>query len=261
MADAERERRAWTLPDLTPSVPIVPPGPALQGADVEAFKSVSIGPDLGPARTEIEALCKEFSDVLGGSKGEGVSMSPPMNKKQRAIKLVLYPKADLEKVVAHFRRTSPDDAKLLEEFALKMEAEGRLRRETNAPASSLALVVKKSDGSRRVVVNFGPLNTQLLSNHFPLPRIDGSLDFLAQGEFRSSFDLWSCFHQFSLSPESIPLTATWFSPRLLMSWLVAAAEVVQATRHVFSVCRTSGWTLNARKCKIGFRELPMLGRI
>ena len=302
MAEAERSGRdgaPWTLPSLTSEAPIVPPGPMLQGSDVEAYTSVLIGPDLGPDVTaRIKALCKEYRDILGGSKGEGATLAPPMNKTKRAIKLVLYPNADLEDVVARFRRTSPDDAKLLEEFALKMEKEGRLRRETNAPASSLALVVKKDDGSRRVVVNFGPLNQQLLSNHFPLPRIDDTLDFLAKGAFRSSYDLWLCFHQFGISPESIPLTATWFSPSLLMSWMVApmgikvipaavqsvmstefnnaytvvyiddvmqvmakAEEVVEATKHVFEICRQSGWTLNARKCKIGFGELAMLGKI
>jgi hypothetical protein len=131
-----------------------------------------------------------------------------------------------------------------------------------------------------------------------LPRIDESLDFLANGAFRSSFDCWLCFHQFGISEESIPLTATWFSSSLLMSWLVApmgikvipaavqsvmtadfnnectivyiddilqvmqtAEQVVSATRHVFEVCRENGWTLNARKCRVGFRKLAMLGKI
>jgi hypothetical protein len=194
---------------MTPSPSLVQPGPSLRGAEVEAYSRVNIGPSLSAdTARRVRELCERYKDVLGGTKGEGATAAPPMNSSGRTIGLVLHPGADLESVTARCRRLAPDDALLLEQFALRMEKEGRLRREPHAPASSLALVVNKPDGSKRVVVNFGPLNAQLLSNHYPLPRIDSTLTRMSEGKYRSSFDMWLCFHQFGLSPESIPLTAT-----------------------------------------------------
>ena len=64
---AARDGQGWTLPNLAPTESVVPPGPELQGSDREAWKSVSIGPDLPvDVVARVRSLCEEFRDVLGG---------------------------------------------------------------------------------------------------------------------------------------------------------------------------------------------------
>lgn len=75
--DAERHGEPWSLPGLAPSPSIVSPGPALQGSDVEAYKSVQFGPDLAATTVaQLRALCAKYRDVLGGSKGDGATLAP-----------------------------------------------------------------------------------------------------------------------------------------------------------------------------------------
>ena len=145
-------------------------------------------------------------------------------------------------------------------------------------------MVTKSDGSKRVVVDFANLNRHLVPVHTVMPSLREAHDRLCQGMFRSMSDLWLCFHQFGMSPESVPLTATWFSRDLLLSFVIApmgissvppnvqtrlardfnndytmmyiddclqvlktAARVVVGYEHMLSTCEKYGWTLKAKK--------------
>ena len=289
---------AWQLPDMRPH-----PSAALRyerptGADTESYRDIRYGPQLPPEiRRQLEASAKQFKHVFGGGGGVGASGSAPVNKAGRSIKLTLIPGADLKDITASYRPIDPDDAAFLEKYARQMLADGRLVEIDHAPATSLAMVVRKADGSQRVVVNFAPLNRMLIGNHAAMPNIHQLHRFLADGDVRSTFDLWQCFHQFALDERSIPLTATWFGPDMLLAWVVApmgivnvpndvqqvmrrtfdnkytrtfiddlgqrckVSELVDATRHIYETCDRLGWTLKAKKVCIGFVQLPMLGKL
>ena len=289
---------AWQLPDMRPHPSAALPYERPTGADTESYRDIRYGPQLPPEiRRQLEASAKQFKHVFGGGGGVGASGSAPVNKAGRSIKLTLIPGADLKDITASYRPIDPDDAAFLEKYARQMLADGRLVEIDHAPATSLAMVVRKADGSQRVVVNFAPLNRMLIGNHAAMPNIHQLHRFLADGDVRSTFDLWQCFHQFALDERSIPLTATWFGPDMLLAWVVApmgivnvpndvqqvmrrtfdnkytrtfiddlgqrckVSELVAATRHIYETCDRLGWTLKAKKVCIGFVQLPMLGKL
>lgn len=73
--------------------------------------------------------------------------------------------------------------------------------------SPLLLVPKKSlPGSAtkrwRLVIDYRQINKKLLSDKFPLPRIDDILDQLGRARYFSCLDLMSGFHQIELDENS-----------------------------------------------------------
>lgn len=78
--------------------------------------------------------------------------------------------------------------------------------------SPLLLVPKKNlPGSQekkwRLVIDYRQLNKKLLSDKFPLPRIDDILDQLGRAKYFSCIDLMSGFHQIELEKSSRNLTS------------------------------------------------------
>lgn len=67
--------------------------------------------------------------------------------------------------------------------------------------SSLVLIRKKG-GDMRFCVDYRRLNSIAKSDVFPLPRIDDTLDLLAQNRFFSTLDLASGYRQVKMSPEA-----------------------------------------------------------
>lgn len=92
---------------------------------------------------------------------------------------------------------------------------------TPSPVSNAAMVLKKKDGSKRIVVDLRSLNRISLPDRQPLPNVADLQAFLAQGTLRYSMDLASAYWQWPLAKESVPLTATFFGADLLLSWLVS----------------------------------------
>jgi len=69
--------------------------------------------------------------------------------------------------------------------------------------SPLLLVPKKSlpnweNKEWRLVIDYRQINKKLLSDKFPLPRIDDILDQLGRAKYFSCLDLMSGFHQIEL---------------------------------------------------------------
>jgi len=78
--------------------------------------------------------------------------------------------------------------------------------------SPLLLVPKKpSPGSEqkkwRLVIDYRQINKKLLSDKFPLPRIDDILDQLGRAKYFSCLDLMSGFHQIELEKSSRDITS------------------------------------------------------
>ncbi|CAL9738378.1 unnamed protein product [Monosporozyma servazzii] len=79
--------------------------------------------------------------------------------------------------------------------------------ESKSPVSSPVLLVKKKDGSYRLVVDYRQLNAMTIKDPFPLPRIDDLIAKIGDCSVFSTLDLHSGYHQIPMDPDSAPLTA------------------------------------------------------
>lgn len=79
--------------------------------------------------------------------------------------------------------------------------------ESKSRVSSPVLLVKKKDGSYRLVVDYRQLNSMTIKDPFPLPRIDDLMAKIGDCSVFSSLDLHSGYHQIPMDPDSAPLTA------------------------------------------------------
>jgi len=109
------------------------------------------------------------------------------------------------------KRVRPYRLSPLETESLRKELDKLLKLGIIEPAgysdwSSPLLLVKKADGTYRVVADFRYLNSQSQVMNYPLNNIDDLLDTLSKAYWMSSYDLRSGFFQAKLSEESKPLT-------------------------------------------------------
>ena len=80
--------------------------------------------------------------------------------------------------------------------------------ESSSPYASPAMLVKKSDGSHRLVVNYKNLNSITVKDSSPLPNIEEVLRKLGLGyNYFSKLDLKSGFYQIPINPMDKPKTA------------------------------------------------------
>ena len=71
---------------------------------------------------------------------------------------------------------------------------------SSSPWASPFLIVKKKDGSNRVVIDYRKLNMITKKDSYPLPHIDNTLDQLGNAKFFSAMDLISGYWQVKLPP-------------------------------------------------------------
>jgi len=69
------------------------------------------------------------------------------------------------------------------------------------------LVVRKKDGTWRMVIDYRRFNSQTVNSIYPLPDVQEVLQTVASHKFYSSFDSLRGYHQVPISPSSRPLTA------------------------------------------------------
>lgn len=169
--------------------------------------------------------------------------------------------------------------------------------------SPVLLVPKKSlPGSEkkafRMVIDFRKVNEKIISDRYPLPRIDEILDGLGRAKYFSCLDLYSGFHQIELEENSRDITsfstdnATYRFKRVpfglkvapnsfqrMMSLAFAGLtpekafiymddlvifgatkdQMLKNIRRVFDVCRDKCLKLNPEKCVFFKHEVIYLG--
>src|SRR5438105_12565576 len=90
-----------------------------------------------------------------------------------------------------------------------------------------ALFVDKKDGTKRLCVDYRPLDAVTSKNKYPLPHIDILFDQLAGAKVFSKIDLRSGYHQIKIRAEDVPKTA--FSTRYgLYEYLVMSFGLTNA---------------------------------
>jgi hypothetical protein len=80
-------------------------------------------------------------------------------------------------------------------------------RTSSSPWGSSILFVDKKDGSRRMCIDYRPLNDVTIKNKYPLPRIGDLFDQMKGAKIVSKIDLRSGNHHLKIRLEDIPKTA------------------------------------------------------
>ncbi|GBN48694.1 Retrovirus-related Pol polyprotein from transposon 17.6 [Araneus ventricosus] len=73
--------------------------------------------------------------------------------------------------------------------------------------SAPVILVKKSDGSYRLVADLRKLNAKTVPDNYPLPNLTEMIDNLSGAKFFSTLDLTSGFHQMVMHPDHTKYTA------------------------------------------------------
>ncbi|PIK44339.1 hypothetical protein BSL78_18812 [Apostichopus japonicus] len=71
-------------------------------------------------------------------------------------------------------------------------------RPSTSPYASPIVLVRKSDGSLRLCVDYRKLNMKTIKDAYPIPRIDESIDALHGTKWFSTIDLLSGYHQVAM---------------------------------------------------------------
>ena len=104
------------------------------------------------------------------------------------------------------RRMSPQKIKQEEACVEEMLTGGQIE-PSDCPWSAPVVLVTKKDSGTRFCVDYRRLNLATVKDAYPLPRIDDTLNILAEKQWFSTLDLSSGYWQVSLSPEARCKTA------------------------------------------------------
>lgn len=85
--------------------------------------------------------------------------------------------------------------------------ENDIIQESHSHYAAPVVIVRKKDGSMRLCIDYHKLNVKTIQDAFPLPRIEESLDAVANAKWFSSLDLASRFNQVAMDPADRHKTA------------------------------------------------------
>ena len=155
--------------------------------------------DLSPKETEeLEHLIRKYMDVF--STNDDV-----LGQGKVQVKLRLKVNAVARKHKAS--KVKHNVLVKIKQVLMDLEKKQVIER-SNSPYASPMLLVAKSSGEVRMVVNFSAgINNELEDDHENLPIIDDIIESSRGMKYRSCFDLTQSFFQTGLDEESRPLTS------------------------------------------------------
>ena len=149
------------------------------------------------ANAEMKALIREYPRVFS-LDDEPLTISPFFKHTIRLTDTIPVFKRPYQIPVSQQTKVQEQLKKMLADGVI-----GYSRSPYNAPL----LPVLKSDGSIRIVTDFRALNNKVVSDHFPLPKMDSIFHKLGKAKVHSTLDLKQGYFQIKLDEESQPYTA------------------------------------------------------
>jgi len=115
--------------------------------------------------------------------------------------------ADCHPVASKSRRYGFDDRKFMAAETRRLLQEGIIE-PSNSPWRAQVVVTKDENHRNRLAIDYSEtINRFTLLNGYPLPRIDDTVNKIAQYRVFSSIDLRSAYHQLPIKEEDKPYTA------------------------------------------------------
>lgn len=148
-------------------------------------------------QAELGALLAQYADVFA-INDEDLGYTDQVEHE--------IPLLDQTPISQPYRRIPPNQYKEVREHIAELLRKGVIRESSSSYASPIVLV-RKTDGSLRLCVDYRKLNLKTRRDAFPLPRIDESLDALCGAKFFSTIDLASGYHQVAVKKDDRPKTA------------------------------------------------------
>ena len=168
--------------------------------DEKASENGADKPPIGSDNPRIRSLMNEFKSTVFGEPKPGV---PRKRGVEHAIQLM---PGTAPPPARPLRHQSEKDAAVMKEYVENGLKAGILRPSVS-PYGSMALIVKKKDGTPRVVIDYRALNEVTVKNKYPLPLMDELFDRTQGAQFFTSIDLRNGFHQIAIQPQDREKTA------------------------------------------------------
>lgn len=200
--------------------------------------------------------------------------------------------------VVYYRpyRLAPIEREKVKEIIQDLLHKGIIK-ESNSPFASPMILVKKSDGSDRMCIDYRALNKLIERDRYPLPLIEDQIDKLGHAKYYISIDMKNGFYQIPVSKDSSKYTA-FVTPDGHYEFLkmpfgicngpsVFQRAISKAVQHLkfllvymddilipfetieqglqyleqtISALSSSGFTINLKKCKFFVESIEYLGR-
>ena len=172
----------------TPSEPSL-----MADSDKVPADDIDINPNLSPVqKADLKRIVTKHSDLFAWR----ITQLPRTPLMQHRIELLPNSTPPFQRPY----RTSRAEEEVLDTIIEEMLDADILERSCS-PYSSPYLLVRKKNGTWRLVHNFIKLNEVTKKDRYPLPRIDDLLDHLLKKRYFSTFDLFSGFYQLELHPD------------------------------------------------------------
>ena len=128
-------------------------------------------------------------------------------------------------------RVSQRELAAIDEQLDKLLKKGWIRPSTAAWGAPVLFAKNRTkEGGLRMVIDYRGINSQMIKNVFPLPRIDSIMDTLAGARYFTVIDLAKAFHQIRMEPGHEHYTA-FTTPRGLYEYLVMPFGSVNSGAH------------------------------
>ena len=149
-----------------------------------------------PSIETVPVVC-DFPDVFP----EELPGMPP----DRAVEFVIELEPGTAPISKYPYKIAPPELKLLKEQIDMYMEKGYIQPSSYAWGCPTLFVAKK-DQTKRLVVDYRPLNEKTIKNKYPIPRIDDLFDQLAGASIFSQLDLRMGYHQIKIRKEDVPKT-------------------------------------------------------